>query len=442
MKKVLLALFLIFSFASSADVKKTGFSITDENDNAQADAVNNLKIDIKPNGVRRYKIKATNISPNTTIIFENTSQRNILFRFNAGATSTNQDGATSKSQIIYQIDSQADFSTSDSYALSSCEVGKNTQNIPTRSFFIINKGQTKFLKFSLRDCDTGEIKKDGKLSLETTLSVLGTDMIDTSVDHKEKKTLGLPTVIIGQPTTRDLSTGKNEFVCRTRNNIESLELYDGSNKRIESFSPKKENGKDGKAAKINFTDGTGRTINFTIKNEKDTNYRKMHFKVTCNDLRRQKQEIYYYFDARPKEIQVSGIPKDGWLYAEQRYKSDGSDYNDEFSRFIKLAKAEKKVLLLTEAEREALSLTKTEEEVFLSEKTDLSNCHNCEIKVVESKLESKKMQPITLTAVDADNKPIENYNSISEILITGKIYSDGSNQNIINETSGNTLIRP
>ena len=440
MKKVLLALFLIFSFASSADVKKTGFSITDENDNAQADAVNNLKIDIKPNGVRRYKIKATNISPDTTIIFENTSQRNILFRFNAGATSTNQDGATSKSQIIYQIDSQADFSTSDSYALSSCEVGKNTQNIPTRSFFIINKGQTKFLKFSLRDCDTGEIKKDGKLSLETTLSVLGTDMIDTSVDHKEKKTLGLPTVIIGQPTTRDLSTGKNEFVCRTRNNIESLELYDGSNKRIESFSPKKENGKDGKAAKINFTDGTGRTINFTIKNEKDTNYRKMHFRLTCN-VRGQKIEQIYYFDARPKEIQVSNLPSKGeWLYAEQKYKSDdGSAYKDGFSEFIEIAKAGQRGFLLTKIEKEVFE--KTGQEFFSLTNTG-ANCHNCEIKVIENKLESKEMKPITLTPVDAENKEIKDYNSISEILITGKIYSDGANQNIINEKSGNTLIRP
>ncbi|MDY4859315.1 MAG: hypothetical protein SO144_00275, partial [Campylobacter sp.] len=441
MKKVLLALFLIFSFASSDDVKKTGFSITDENDNAQADAVNNLKIDIKPNGVRRYKIKATNISPNTTIIFENTSQRNILFRFNAGATSTNQDGATSNSQIIYQIDSQADFSTSDSYALSSCEVGKNTQNIPTRSFFIINKGQTKFLKFSLRDCDTGEIKKDGKLSLETTLSVLGTDMFDTSVDHKETKTRGLPTVIIGQETVRDLSImkgGKEEFLCRTRNNIESLELYDGSNKKIESFSPKQENGKDGKSAKINFTDGTGRKINFTIKNEKDTNYRKMHFKLTCT-ARGQKIEQIYYFDARPKEIRVKNLPKDDWLYAEQKYGMDGKPDENRFSEFIEKVKTHKDFFLLTDTEKKVFD--EVGQEVFLSTSAG-QNCENCEIKVIESKIESKNMKPITLTAVDADGKEIESYNSIAEIAITGKIYSDGSNPNIINEKSGNNLIRP
>ncbi|MDY4830494.1 MAG: hypothetical protein SO164_06750 [Campylobacter sp.] len=436
MKKVLLALFLIFSFASSDDVKKTGFSITDENDNAQADAVNNLKIDIKPNGVRRYKIKATNISPNTTIIFENTSQRNILFRFNAGATSTNQDGATSNSQIIYQIDSQADFSTSDSYALSSCEVGKNTQNIPTRSFFIINKGQTKFLKFSLRDCDTGDIKKDEKLSLETTLSVLGTDMFDTSVDHKERKTRGLPTVIIGKETVRDLPIGKDGFLCRTRNNIESLELYDGSNKQLESFSPKK--GERGK--KINFTDGAGTKINFTIENKEGTNYRKMHFKLTCT-VRGQKIEQIYYFDARPKEIQVSNLPSKGeWLYAEQKYKSDdGSAYKDGFSEFIEIAKAGQRGFLLTKIEKEVFE--KTGQEFFSLTKTG-ADCHNCEIKVIENKLESKEMKPITLTPVDAENKEIKDYNSISEILITGKIYSDGANQNIINEKSGNTLIRP
>ncbi|MCI6343176.1 MAG: hypothetical protein MSH30_01445 [Campylobacter sp.] len=439
MKKVLLALFLIFSFASSADVKKTGFSITDENNDAQADAVNNLKIDIKPNGVRRYKIKATNISPNTTIIFENTSQRNILFRFNAGATSTNQDGATSNSQIIYQIDSQADFSTSDSYALSSCEVGKNTQNIPTRSFFIINRGQKKFLKFSLRDCDTGKIKTEGKLSLETTLSVLGTDMFDTSVDHKEKKTRGLPTVIIGKETVRDLSImkgGKEEFLCRTRNNIESIELYDGSNNKIESFFPNQQNRR---GTKINFTDATGRKIIFTIENKKGTNYRKMYFQLTCNKSANN-ASVKYYFDARPKEIQVSDLPENEWLYAEQKYKSDdGSAYKDGFSEFIEIAKAGQKGFLLTKAEKEVFEKTGQE---FFSLTNAGKNCDNCEIKVVETKLESKKMKPITLTPVDADNKPIEDYNSISEVLITGKIYSDGSNQNIINEKSGNTLIRP
>ena len=52
------------------------------------------------------------------------------------------------------------------------------------------------------------------------------------------------------------------------------------------------------------------------------------------------------------------------------------------------------------------------------------------------------MKAITLTPVDAKNQPITDYNSIAEIAITGKIYSDGANQNPINETSGNALIRP
>ena len=441
MKKVLLALFLIFGFAGSAYADKhTTFSVIDEGGGKQEDAFNDLKLDVTQTGTKRYKITATNLSPNTTILFKNDSPRNIILRFDAGSTSKGQNDTTSKKQIVYQVSSQDDFSTSDYYAFSSCEVDNNPNNRPTGSFIIINKGATKFLRFAMRDCDTGEIKKDGKLSLETTLSVLGTDMIDTSVDHKEKKTLGLPTVIIGQPTTRDLSTGKNEFVCRTRNNIESLELYDGSNKRIESFSPKKENGKDGKAAKINFTDGTGRTINFTIKNEKDTNYRKMHFKVTCNDLRRQKQEIYYYFDARPKEIRVKNLPKeDEWLYAEQKYGMDGKPDENRFNEFIEKVKTHKDFFLLTQPEKKLFD--EVGQEVFLSTSAG-QNCENCEIKVIESKIESKTMNPITLTAVDANGKEIESYNSIAEIAITGKIYSDGSNQNIINETSGNTLIRP
>ena len=52
------------------------------------------------------------------------------------------------------------------------------------------------------------------------------------------------------------------------------------------------------------------------------------------------------------------------------------------------------------------------------------------------------MNAITLTPVDAKNQPIADYNSIAEIAITGKIYSDGANQNPINETNGNALIRP
>ncbi|MCI7075772.1 hypothetical protein [Campylobacter sp.] len=417
MKKLLLALFLIFSFASNADANTPGFIITDESGKVESDVVQGLKLDISDAGVRRYKIKVTNLLPNTTIMFKNNSTRNIILRFNAGVKS--------QSQIVYQVGSQNNFSTSDYYALSSCEVDKSTNNRPTRSFLIINGGQTKFLRFSLRNCETGEINDKDPLDLETTLSVLGTNMIDTSVDHTEPNTLGLPTVIIGQDTVRDLSTksatGEEKFLCRTSNNIKSLELYDGSGKKIESFAYK-------------YLRGSGERINFTIKNEKGINYRKMHFKITCNSKLTGQIVQRYYFDARPKEIQVSNLPSEGeWLYAEQKYKSDdGSVYNDGFNDFIKF-KAGQKFLIV-----------KRGEEVSLDEK-----CENCK-KVIANRLpESKTMKTITLTPVDAKGNKIEDYNSISEIAIVGKIYGDGTNAlrgisdaNIINETSGKTLIRP
>ncbi|MDY5303905.1 MAG: hypothetical protein SPH02_03125 [Campylobacter sp.] len=420
MKKVLLALFLIFGFASSNDVSKpTGFVITDENNKEESNVVQGLNLNIPTTGVRRYKIKATNLSPNTTIMFKNNSTRNITLRFNAGVES--------KSQIVYQVGSQNDFSTSDYYALSSCEVDRSTKNRPTRSFLIINSGQTKFLRFSLRNCNTGEINDKDPLDLETTLSVLGTNMIDTSVDHTEPNTLGLPTVIIGQETVRDLSTksatGEEKFLCRTSNNIKSLELYDGSRKKIDSFRYKYER-------------GSGEKINFTIENKKGTNYRRMHIKLTCksNPVIGQGKEQRYYFDARPKEIQVSNLPSESeWLYAEQKYKSDdGKAYDDGFNDFIKFKIGQKFLIV------------KKGEEVSLE-----GNCENCK-KVIANKLpESKTMKTITLTPVDAKGNKIEDYNSISEIAIVGKIYGDGTNAlrgisdaNIINETSGKTLIRP
>ena len=133
----------------------------------------------------------------------------------------------------------------------------------------------------------------------------------------------------------------------------------------------------------------------------------MYFKVTCKNGQNQR----YYFDARPKQIVVKNLPSaNEWLYAEQKYKSNGTAYDDEFSKAIK-------------------------------EQKDFSTkCDNC--KVVANNIESKTMKAITLTPVDAKNQPITDYNSIAEIAITGKIYSDGANQNPINETSGNALIRP
>ncbi|MCI7501895.1 MAG: hypothetical protein MSA54_08230 [Campylobacter sp.] len=439
MKKVLLALFLIFGFASSAaanthTTNRVTVSVIAEDGGKQEDAVNELKLDVTQTGTKRYKIKVTNLSPNATLMFKNDSLKNIIMRFDAGSTSKDQAGATSKSQIVYQVGSQNNFSTSDYHAFSSCEVDNNTKDRPTGSFIIINAKQTKFLKFALRSCDTNEVNQDEKVNLETILSVVETELSDTSVDHTLPNTYGLPTVIIGQNVTRDLSTGIDESVCRTtRNNIKSLELYDGSNQKVESFS-------------YNYQVGNVSQINFTIENKPGINYRKMRLKLTCSPQGEkgstgQKIERLYYFDARPKAIVVKNLPKeDEWLYAEQKYGMDGEPDKNRFSEFIEKAKTHKDFFLLTNTEKKVFD--EVGQEVFLEITNNGQNCENCEIKVIESKIESKKMKPITLTAVDAQDKPIESYSSIAEIAITGKIFSDGSKGNIINEKSGNNLIRP
>ncbi|MCI6340158.1 MAG: hypothetical protein MR782_04765, partial [Campylobacter sp.] len=398
MKKVLLALFLIFSFASSAVI--SDFTITDEDGKKQSGAFLNLELNIPPGSVGKYYIiDVTNLSSNATFGVENKSKGNIILRFNAGVTS--------QSQIIYQVGANKDSFASDYYALSSCQVDKSPTTRPTRSFLIMNSGDQKFLKFFLRDCDTGDIKDIEKMDLQTTLLALETQMNDNSVDTREQSRIsvyGLPTVIIGQPTTRSL-TGN---MCR-RDDITSIELYDGNEKKIRNLDLKE----------VNQVQNDTK-INFTIGNKKDTNYRKMHFRVTCKG-----KISKYYFDARPKQIVVKGLPNtDEWLYAEYGYKSDGTDYNDKFSNAIK------------------------------EQKDSLTNCTNC--KVIENKLlEPKKMKKaITLTPVDAKGNTVEAYNSVSEIVIAGKIYGDGTNAvtntsdaNIINETKKDTknkttLIRP
>ena len=395
MKKVLLALFLMFGFASGANVNTPGFSITDESGFTQPVLFLNLELDIPTGSVQQYSVNVTDIIPGVSkVLFTNNSQGNILLRFNAGVTS--------KKQAIFQVGSQkgdqSNFPNSDYYALSSCEVDKNPKNRPTRSFFIINSGDTKFLMFYLRDCDTGEIINNNteKINLKTTLLAIKTQMSDNSVDPQNGSSAayGLPAVIIGQETVRDLSVGNGQLLCQRDDR--DIKLYDGDNKNID-FTPK-------------YQDVHARQIVFTIPNRKGTNYRKMHLKLTCTDGKSQQ----YYFDARPEKIVVKDLPKaDDWLYAEYKYKSNGTAYDDEFSKAIK-------------------------------EQKDFSTkCDNC--KVVENKLlESNllKMNAITLTPVDAKGDPIESYNSIAEIAITGKIYSDGANQNPINEKSGNALIRP
>lgn len=451
MKKVLLALFLIFGFASSAaanthTTNRVTFSVIDESGQTQSDALKDVNIEVTQTGTKRYKIKFTDLSANATLTFKNTGSKNIIMRFDAGSTSKNQNDATSKSQIVYQVGFENDFSTSDYLAFSSCEVDNNPNGRPTGSFIIINGGATKFLRFAMRDCETGEIKKDEKVNLETILSVVETELNDTSVDHTiEKNTFGLPTVIIGQETVRDFSTrsaktGQEEFFCRTANNVDDkkgLELYDGNGKKVDSFSYKKRTGEPSK-------------FSFTIENKPDINYRKMHIKLICKQSviqdgvvsvigRNNTEERKYYFDARPMAIKVSNLPKDQWLYAEQRYGMNGKPDENRFNEFIEKVKDHKDFFLLTQPEKKLFD--EVGQEVFLSTATG-QNCENCEIKVIESKIESKEMKPITLTAVDADGKKIESYSSIAEIAITGKIFSDGSNKNIINEKSGDKLIRP
>ncbi|MDY4804162.1 hypothetical protein [Campylobacter sp.] len=397
MKKVLLALFLMFGFASSAaadthTTNRVTLSVIDESGQTQSDALKELNLDVTQTGTKRYKIKVTNLSPEATLIFRNNSNKNIILRFDAGSTSKDQAGAASKSQIVYQVGSQNNFSTSDYHAFSSCEVDNNPNDRPTGSFIIINAKQTKFLKFALRSCDTNEVKQDEKVNLETILSVVETELIDTSVDHTLPNTYGLPTVIIGQNVTRDLSTGIDESVCRTtRNNIKSLELYDGSNEKVESFS-------------YNYQVGNVSQINFTIENKPGINYRKMRLKLTCSPQGEkgstgQKIERLYYFDARPKEIRVKNLPEeDEWLYAEQKYGMDGKPDENRFNEFIEKVKTHKDFFLLTQPEKKLFD--EVGQEVFLSTETG-QNCENCEIKVIESKIESKNMKPITLTAVDA-----------------------------------------
>ena len=399
MKKVLLALFLMFGFVSTG-FSIPNFTITDESGFPQPVLFLNLELNIPTGSVQQYSVNITDLSSGVAEVgFENKSQGNILLRFNAGVTS--------KRQAVFKVGDAHKNYSSDYYALSSCEVDKSTNNRPTRSFFIINSGDIKFLKFYLRDCDTGKIidDKTEKLDLQTTLLAIKTQMSDNSVDPKGQNgssKYGLPTVIIGKETTRDFSTksttGQEEFLCGTMDNVTSIELYDGSGNPIENLKPAQ--------VALNPLDRTETKIKFTIKNQTGTNYRKMYFKLTCKSGQNQ----LYYFDARPKQIVVKNLPSaDAWLYAEYGYKSDGNAYDDEFSKAIK-------------------------------EQKDFSTkCDNC--KVVENQLlESKKMNAITLDPVDANGNTVDSYNSISEIVIAGKIHGDGTN--IINEISNSNLIRP
>ena len=146
MKKLILALFL-FGFASSAVV--SDFTITDEKGSTQSSVTMSPELNIQTGIAQQYKISATNLSSNAIVTFKNNSKSNIILFLNAGVAS--------KSQVVYQVGFDKKSFTSDYYALSSCQVDKNTGNRPTRSFLIINKNDTKFLRFFLRDCETGNI---------------------------------------------------------------------------------------------------------------------------------------------------------------------------------------------------------------------------------------------------------------------------------------------
>lgn len=389
----------MFGFASGANVSIPEFSITDESGVTKPVLLLNLELKIPTGSVQQYSVNIANLSSGVAEVgFENNkknNQGNILLRFNAGVTS--------KNQAIFQVgDANKNYSSSsDYYALSSCEVDKSTKNRPTRSFFIINQGDIKFLKFYLRDCETGDIITNNteKINLQTTLLAIRTQMSDNSVDSKGQNgssKYGLPTVIIGQEATRDFSTksttGNEEFSCQTMDYVKTLELYDGSGNLIENLKPAQ--------VALNPLDPQGTKIKFTIENRPGTNinYRKMYFKLTCKNNNKEQR---YYFDARPKQIVVKNLPNaNAWLYAEYKYRIDGNAYYDEFSKAIK-------------------------------EQKDFSaKCDNC--KVVENQLlESNllKMNAITLDPVDAakDSKTVESYNSIAEIAIAGKIYGDGNN---------------
>lgn len=383
MKKVLLALFLIFGFVSTG-FSIPDFSVTDERGNTKSLIFLNLELNIPTGSVQQYNVNVTDFPSDRTVGFQNTSTGNILLRFNAGVAS--------KSQIVYQVGFDENSFTNDYYALSSCEVDKSTRNRPTRSFFIMNSGDTKRLKFSLRNCETGNIETTGKINLQTTLLAIQTQMSDNSVDPQNgpSKAYGLPTVIIGKEATRDLrtksATGQEEFLCGTMDNVTNIELWDGSDNIIDNLDPKV----------VAQPNQQGTQIKFTIKNQTGTNYRKMYFKLTCKNVQ---DPLYYFFDARPKQIVVKNLPSaNEWLYAEYGYKSNGTAYNDEFSKAIK-------------------------------EQKDFSTkCDNCKV-VANKLLESKTMNAITLDPVDAakDSKTVESYNSIAEIAIAGKIYGDGNN---------------
>ena len=88
MKKVLLALFLMSGFVSA------DFTITDESGTPPQSGFDILKLNIPTGSVQQYKINATELKTGTTVFFKNTSGGNILMRFDAGATSNNQDGTT------------------------------------------------------------------------------------------------------------------------------------------------------------------------------------------------------------------------------------------------------------------------------------------------------------------------------------------------------------
>lgn len=400
MKKIILALFLVFGFANA----EFSVIVTDESGNELEKGTTEYGIDVailklENQLTANFELNATDVVTWGSLFgLKNSSDSNLLIRFNNNKT-IDKDGKEVNKQIILQAGSMENFFSSPYYAFTSCLVEKTSKNRPTKSFFIINKDDTKILNFLVRNCETGDIEYSETFNGSTPFSALKTTMSDVDTTYHGEENLGapigLPAVVIARQATRDLAVDYGgghggEFICKDDklSNVSVLKLYDGSGIDI---TDKANIQKDNNSAKVTFT----------IPND-SINYRKMHFRVECKTTKanKGKQNIQiFYFDARPKAIRVSGLPSaDEWLYAEYEYKSDGSAYNDEFSSVIKTEKS--------------------------NQKGSFESCDKC--KVVEDKLqESKTMKAITLNAIDANDNIINNYVSITDMAIFGKVYTDG-----------------
>lgn len=372
MRKIISSLFFILSFASA----EFSVILTDEKNQNQVAVDNgNLNLDILSSDKQYYDFSASNILTGSYFFFTNVSNSNILVRFSSLEKT--------KNQVIFEVGTEDTLLNGDYYALSLCQIDKGSINKPRKSFFILNKGERKIVMFYLRNCETGKLDPIEPVDLKKTeLLISQTQVNDIDIKSSNTSNLdyGIPTVIIGKTSTRELND------CALVGN--TVELYDGNDKKIADLNT------NIRSLASYLSGNNSHTISFTIENKPGTNYRKMYLKATC-DINNKREYKIYFFDARPKEIRVKNLPsKDMWLYAEYKYKSDGSSYYDEFSNAI----------------------------------ANYSGYKN------------STMQALQLIPVDANGVEIKDYHSVSEIAIMGKIYGDG-NDKTINELNSNTLIR-